>query len=412
MVISYLFEDLYIWMLEEISFLQKKGITVVPICIRSRKATAFSNDFLGAELSKIAGSTYYLLDNIFNPLIWGIYIKYFLIHPVRMIHLHYFLIKKMMGISTNREFKFRDLKVIFLFTQIIPILQNNKINHVHCHFASYSLTYMYYLNYIRPTTHTVTVHAADIFLKNNFRKEKLFTTAKIFSISNYNKEFLIDCCGESIRDKIVVIYTGTDVSRFTMVPPLKTDPFTIMSLAVLVEHKGLRYLIDACKMLKDRHLKFKLNIYGKGPAEEELRTNVMMHQLSDYVTFKGRLARESVVPAFQDSSVFVLPSVIAASNGLREGIPQVFKECMACGIPAISTYTGSIPEIIDNGKSGFLVHERDAKDIADKIEFMITHPEESQKMSFQARKKIEEDFNIDKHTEKMISAFKMITGDN
>lgn len=403
-LIAYLFEDLYIWMLEEIRHLERKGVKIVPICIRPRSATTFSAGFLGDELSRIADRTIYLHESLVQPKIWirfGITVFF---HPLRMFGLFVQLC-----LRSLHEFKFRDWRVFVLFPQLLPNFNKADISIIQVHFASYACTYAYFVSRIRSVNYYVTVHAADIFLKNTLRKEKLFGAKRILSIDRYNKEFLIDLYGSDIESRIVVNYTGTDLSAFRPVERIQTDPFTIMSLAILVEHKGLRYLLEACRILKEKGRHFVCNVYGNGPELPRLREYVKTYGLEDKVRFHGIIAREELVHAFHASSVFVLPSVIASSNGLREGIPQVFKECMACGIPAISTYTGGIPEIIDNGKTGFLVHERDAPGLAQRLLAMMEQPDLVQRMSVAAREKVERQFNIDTHTDRMIDILELRT---
>lgn len=402
MTVVYLFEDLYVWMMEEIYHLQKKGVKVIPVCIRPRKASNLSKDFLGEDLMLIAEETTFLHESLINPKVIANHLYFWLVLPHKMCALFCFLVFRTLGMGAPREFKFRDWKVFFFFSQLAFFLKSKGLKTVHCHFASYAATYVFYFSKISEVEYYLTVHAADIFLKNNFRKEKLFTANKIFSISKYNKEFLIDCYGEAIRDKIIVNHTGTDINFFSPSNKPRKDVFVIMSLALLVEHKGLRYLFEACKILKSRGLEFILHMYGTGPEVNRLKEIVKNNKLDNVVVFMGRIAREDIPEAFNLSSVFVLPSVIASSNGLREGIPQVFKECMACGLPAISTYTGGIPEVIDDGVNGYLVHERDSETLANRIEYLIRHTDERERMSQNARTKIVNDFNIDKHTNKII----------
>lgn len=401
-MIAYLFEDLYVWMLEEIQYLERKGVNVLPICIRPRRATTFSADFLGDELMRIADRTVYLHESMAQPEVWVRFGMAIVLHPIRMARLIVFLLG-----SSRRDFKFRDWRVLMLFPQLLFQIKTSGIKTIQVHFASYACTYAYFVSRLRNIRYFVTVHAADIFLRNTLRKEKLYAARRILSINRYNKAFLVDLYGNEIESRIVVNYTGTDISAFHAVDRIQTDPFTIMSLAILVEHKGLRYLIEACRLLKENGRRFVCNIYGKGPELPNLQHYVRSYELTDCVRFHGVIARTDVVKAFHSSSVFVLPSVIASSNGLREGIPQVFKECMACGIPAISTYTGGIPEIIEDGKTGFLVHERDASALAQKLALMMDEPEMVRRMSLAAREKIERQFNIDIHTDRMIDILEL-----
>jgi len=102
----------------------------------------------------------------------------------------------------------------------------------------------------------------------------------------------------------------------------------------------------------------------------------------------------------KNSHLFILPS-IEAKDGDKEGIPVVLMEAMATGIPVISTYHSGIPELIEDDKTGYLVKEKNIEELYKKMLQVIENYDSMNKITHNARKKIEKDFNLIKQTNKL-----------
>jgi glycosyltransferase involved in cell wall biosynthesis len=96
----------------------------------------------------------------------------------------------------------------------------------------------------------------------------------------------------------------------------------------------------------------------------------------------------------QEASIFTLPSIVTDFGG-REGIPVALMEAMAMQIPVISTNSVGIPELIESGKEGILVTERNAEELASALEFLIKNPQTGIQMGINGREKILREFNLD-----------------
>lgn len=97
---------------------------------------------------------------------------------------------------------------------------------------------------------------------------------------------------------------------------------------------------------------------------------------------------------------------MTGKGGDQEGIPVVLMEAMARGLPVISTYHSGIPELVQDGISGFLLRERDVGGLAEKLEHLITHPEMRDQMGAEGRKYVEENYNIDKLNNRLVEIYK------
>ena len=194
--------------------------------------------------------------------------------------------------------------------------------------------------------------------------------------------------------KIAVSRMGVDMKRFSQRPmkaPAKM--LEIISVARLTEKKGLHVAIEACRLLKERGVQFRYNILGIGQWETRLRTLIEQNQLDDRVFMPGFKPNHEVKAMLDEADLFLLPSV-TGEDGDMEGIPVALMEAMAVGIPVISTVHSGIPELIDAGRSGWLVPEYDAIALADRLQaFTQVEASELTPMLAQAREKVETEFN-------------------
>jgi len=106
-----------------------------------------------------------------------------------------------------------------------------------------------------------------------------------------------------------------------------------------------------------------------------------------------------------EAHILMAPSVTAA-DGDEEGIPNTLKEAMAMGIPVISTLHAGIPELVADGISGFLVPERDAAALADRLRRLVDHPETWAAMGRAGRVRIDSDFDIDRLNDQLLDLYK------
>ncbi|WP_395490614.1 colanic acid biosynthesis glycosyltransferase WcaL [Cedecea davisae] len=194
--------------------------------------------------------------------------------------------------------------------------------------------------------------------------------------------------------KIAVSRMGVDMDKFSL-RPMKTPgtPLEIISVARLTEKKGLHIAIEACRLLKARGVAFRYNILGIGPWELRLKTLIEQLQLDDVVFMPGFKPSHEVKEMLDSADLFLLPS-ITGEDGDMEGIPVALMEAMAVGIPVVSTIHSGIPELIDAGESGWLVPEKDAFALADRLQASAAVSEsELQLMLARAREKVASQFN-------------------
>ena len=198
-------------------------------------------------------------------------------------------------------------------------------------------------------------------------------------------------------EKIQVHRMGVDLDSFRFVPPddvlpSRLRPLHVVSVARLVEKKGVLYLCQAVAQLAQRKIPVDLEIIGDGPLQMGLERFVAEQALEGRIHIRGRRDKAYVQAALARADVFALPSITAA-DGDQEGIPVSLMEAMASGVPCLSTVHSGIPELIEDGRSGWLVPERDATALADKLASIQRGDYDLPTIARHARDTVEAHFN-------------------
>jgi glycosyltransferase involved in cell wall biosynthesis len=290
---------------------------------------------------------------------------------------------------------------------LTDILFREPVDHLHAHFASTPALVAMYTHRLSGTPYTFTAHAKDIYVTDpEVFRSKLEEARAVVTCTQYNRRFLSKQYGQLCDGKVRSIYHGLDVSQFNFRLPTNADSGepTILSVARLVEKKGMGDLIAAADILRCRGRVFHVEIIGSGPHREALKAQAKRLRLTDWVRLPGAQAHDVVCLAYQRASVFVLPCVIA-SNGDRDGIPNVLLEAMASGVPVVSTPVSGIPELIESGLDGLLVPPNDPAALAEAIDKLLASQELRESLARAARAKIESSFSLDASAERLLALF-------
>jgi colanic acid/amylovoran biosynthesis glycosyltransferase len=136
----------------------------------------------------------------------------------------------------------------------------------------------------------------------------------------------------------------------------------IVQAARLVAKKGIATSLRAFAEFRRTHPAARFTVAGEGPLEADLRGVAASLGIADAVAFPGFLGQAALGKLFSSAHIFVHPSETV--GGDTEGIPNSLLEAMACGLPAVATIHGGIPEVIADGGTGLLCAERDPAALA------------------------------------------------
>ena len=168
--------------------------------------------------------------------------------------------------------------------------------------------------------------------------------------------------------------------------------------------QGHACLIAACRLLRDRGVPFECQLIGDGPLRQKIERQVARADLGDQAVFLSACDYATVLEHLSQASVVVLATV-PASSGKREGIPNVLKEAMACGVPVLASDLSGIPELVDHERCGLLVPSRNPAAIADALQRLQEDPALQDEMGRAGRDKVVREFNLQESTARRAELF-------
>jgi glycosyltransferase involved in cell wall biosynthesis len=279
-----------------------------------------------------------------------------------------FLIKHIKCFFNLHSFVYGIKSIGYFLKLDLKLFNEDKVD-LHCQFATQStILGMMLKEYFNSNiSYSFTFHAYDIFVKNLWFSTLTDNAGKVFSISNYNINYVIK--HYNIINSKKIYYSPLGV--FPPANPKKSESgynpniLRIGFLSYFVEMKGINYLLPAIKQLKKTDLPFILNIAGDGPQKEKMFSYVEKNYLKENVIFHGLIKDEKKDLFFRNLDLFILPSI---SKGMEtDGLPVVLMEAVSYGLPIISTNISGIPEICVNDYNGYLIEQKSIEEIVNAI---------------------------------------------
>lgn len=228
--------------------------------------------------------------------------------------------------------------------------------------------------------------------KGHYRR--LFSEGDLFLVegSHMRRELVELGCPPN---KVRIQHIGVDTGRFSFVPrSLSGRKVVLLACASFVEKKGLIYALEALRQVVPDYPHLEFRVIGGGPLESRLKAFAEQHRLESYVTWLGYQPHHVFVDELRRAHVFIQPSVTARGGDSEGGAPTTLLEAQATGIPVLATYHADIPEVVLDGQSGYLVPERDAEALAQRLRELIDHPGDWPKMGHAGRRHVEEHYDI------------------
>lgn len=292
----------------------------------------------------------------------------------------------------------------------LRVLESRRIRHLHAHFCHTSTTVAMLASRMSGVRFSFTAHAKDIYREDmnpgDLLRVKLQRAGFAVTCTNANRIYLDRW--RPPQTPLHAIYHGLDLSLFAPSNDRRAEPHSpplILSVGRMVEKKGFTYLVEACRLLKEKGYEFTCRIVGGADQHTEaIKQRIEQLNLTETVTLHPAVTQEELRRIYQQAAVFALPCQVI-ENGDRDGIPNVLVEAMAMQLPVVSTDISGIPELIEHRVNGLLVPQKNAEALADAIQELLDSPELRRQLGCVARERVCRDFDATRNILALKAAF-------
>jgi len=277
------------------------------------------------------------------------------------------------------------------------------VQHVHAHFATYPAFAAWVIAQLTGVTYSVTPHAHDIFIAQTGLRPKLAAAAGVVAISDYHWMYLQHFGARP--ERLWRIRCGIDLRAYAFrARELPAEgPLDVLVVSSFKPYKGHRVLLEALA-LDDRLRRLCVELIGNGPLEPELRALARRLGVADQLRFSGARDQAYVRERLAQADLLVQPSVVQ-DDGDTEGLPTALVEAAAAGIPAVGTRVAGVPELIEDGVSGFLAEQGSPAALRDALLRALAAGPELEPLTRAARARVERDHDLDAAVAALAAAF-------
>ena len=209
--------------------------------------------------------------------------------------------------------------------------------------------------------------------------------------------------------RVAAFPIGLDVDYFRPAAPdrdlrlefgLAKGHLLVGLVSYLRSYKGHEYFIEAARIIASRRDDVTFVIVGEGPEERSIRDQISQLRLQSRIRMLG--FRQDLLNVFRSFNVFAIPSVEG------DTIPQALMQALAVGIPVVSTTVGSIPDVVLQGETGFVVPPRDADALAERIAALLDDEVLRARMGAQGRALVQREYSLEHMLDRMEHVYKRL----
>lgn len=298
------------------------------------------------------------------------------------------------------EFSLKVKDSLFTLLNMNKIVNKFKPDIIHITSGHYIL--LFFLFFIKKYPVVITLH--DIV--PHVGEKGFIMNLILFSMIKNSKHIFVH--GEQLKNQL--IKKGYPEDRVTVIPhgeysffldyqnPNLHEENAILFFGRILEYKGLRYLIESEPFITKHFPDLKIIIAGNGNF---LEYEKLIVNKKNFQIINGFIPDYMVAELFQRCKLVVLPYIDASQSGVIP-IAYAFKK------PVVATNVGSIPEVVDNGKTGFLVPPKDPEALSESIIKLLKDDKLRKQMGENAYRKMKEELSWDKIAEKTIEVYKTV----
>lgn len=243
------------------------------------------------------------------------------------------------------------------------VLRDRQIDHIHVHHGYFGSWVAMTAARVLGIPFSLTLHGSDLLLHGAYLDIKLASCKFCFTVSEYNRDYILRQFPSLDRRKVIVSRLGVEILDCEPAESSAWHPLSLLAVGRLHEVKDHAFLIRACAALRARGIRFHCRIAGDGPERAALESLIRDCKLQECVTLLGHVERARLHSLYEQADAVVLTS-------RSEGIPLVLMEAMARGKIVLAPAITGIPELITPGETGFLYAPGSINDCVAHLQFV------------------------------------------
>ena len=276
------------------------------------------------------------------------------------------------------------------------------VTHVHAHFGTNSAEVVMLCHALGGPGYSFTVHGPEEFDKPAalHLREKIEHSRFVVAISSFGRSQLYRWVDRAHWPKIKVVHCGLERAFHEVASVPVAAERRLVCVGRLCEQKGQLLLIEAAHLLSERGHQFELVLAGDGEMRPAIEAAIARYALGDKVRITGWISSDQVRAELLAARAMVLPS-------FAEGLPVVIMEAMALRRPVLTTYVAGIPELVEDGRNGWLFPAGSVEELADAMANCLSMDlDQLQVMGDAARERVLQRHDIDTEVAKLARHFR------
>jgi len=280
----------------------------------------------------------------------------------------------------------RTLVHTWLGAYLAVLLKNERIHHLHVHHGYFAGWVGMAAARLLDAGFSMTLHGSDLLVSADYLDAKLADCRFCNTVSEFNRKYITERYPQIDPRNIFVQRLGVDADTWHAQSGHESTLFSILSVGRLHPAKNHGFLLLACAALKAQGVRFRCVIAGDGEERGKLERLIAELDIGNEVTLRGHILRERLPDLYAAADVVVLTSH-------SEGLPVTLMEAMAMQRIVLAPNITGIPELVSDGKNGFLYTSNSMEDFLSKLQVVQMSGPSLDSMRQAARRQVERYFN-------------------
>jgi colanic acid/amylovoran biosynthesis glycosyltransferase len=375
------------YVVEEIRELRRRGTVVIPCS--ARRVSRAAPEFLD-----LAQETLCL-----EPVRWGLFLVALWKCLTKFPLIADLVARAITAPGQSLSRRVRTLLHTLLGSYYALLLRGRGVEHIHVHHGYFSSWIAMVAARLLGISFSVTLHGSDLLLHPSYISTKLEECAFCLTVSEFNQRHIQAQYPQVDLSKVRVQRLGVDIPTTTLVPIRRLNaPAVLLTVGRLHAVKNHEFLLQACFQLREHGGQFQCLIAGAGPERQRLESLIRELKIENVVHLVGEVPHDEIGSYYEAADLVVLTSH-------SEGIPLVLMEAMAHGRVVLAPAITGIPELVIDGKTGFLYRPGVLEDFVGQAEHILRSREGLSAVRKAARNHVEEHFDRRRNLERFANEF-------